>query len=74
MPAWPAARRKLVVGQVREAIDVFERVNPKSARYAVAMCLAGQNYWRLYLTEKLKIRRPTTTNRWPPTAPRRSSD
>jgi hypothetical protein len=45
---------KLVVGQVREAIDIFERVNPKSARYAVAMCMAGQNYWRLYVTEKLK--------------------
>ena len=25
---------KLVVGQVREAIDIFERVNPKSERYA----------------------------------------
>ena len=45
---------KLVVGQIREAIDVFERVNPKSARYGVAMCLAGQYYWRLYVREKLK--------------------
>jgi tetratricopeptide (TPR) repeat protein len=45
---------KLVVGQVREAIDVFERVNPKSARYGVATCMAGQYYWRLYVTEKLK--------------------
>jgi tetratricopeptide (TPR) repeat protein len=45
---------KLVVEQVRAAIDVFQRVNPKSARYGVAMCLAGQCYWRLYLTEKAK--------------------
>jgi hypothetical protein len=45
---------KLVVGQVREAIDVFDRVNPKSERYATAMYWAGQNYWRLYLTDKLR--------------------
>jgi hypothetical protein len=45
---------KLAVGQVAEAIDVFDRVNPKSERYATAMYWAGQNYWRLYLTEKLK--------------------
>ena len=44
---------KLVVGQVREAIDVFDRVNPKSERYATAMYWAGQNYWRLYVTAKL---------------------
>jgi len=42
------------VGQVRQAIDVFDRVNPKSARYATAMYWAGQNYWWLYLNEKLK--------------------
>jgi hypothetical protein len=45
---------KVVVGQVREGIEIFDRVNPKSERYALAMCLAGQNYWRLYVTEKLK--------------------
>ena len=44
---------KLAVGQVREAIDVFDRVNPKSERYATAMYWAGQNYWRLYVTAKL---------------------
>ena len=45
---------KLVTGQTREAIDIFERVNPKSARYGLALCLAGQNYWRLYVAEKRK--------------------
>ena len=44
---------KLAVGKVREAIDVFDRVNPKSERYATAMYWAGQNYWRLYVTAKL---------------------
>ena len=48
------AQAKLVVGQVPEAIDIFEQVNPKSDRYATAMYGAGLNYWRLYLTEKLK--------------------
>ena len=32
---------KLVVGQVRQAIDIFERVNPKSERYPLAMYSAG---------------------------------
>ena len=44
---------KLAVGNVREAIDVFDRVNPKSERYPTAMYWAGQNYWRLYVTAKL---------------------
>jgi tetratricopeptide (TPR) repeat protein len=47
-------KAKLVVERVREAIDVFERVNPLSARYGLAMCLAGESYWRLYVAEKLK--------------------
>ena len=65
---------KLVVGQVREAIDIFERVNPKSERYPLAMYLAGQSYWRLYVTEKPKQpRHAATRSRWPPTAPRRSN-
>ncbi len=42
---------KLVAGEVRGAIAIFERVNPKSERYAAAMHLAGQCYWHLYLTE-----------------------
>ena len=45
---------KLVVGEVAEAIDIFERVNPKSERYATAQYMAGQNYWRLYVTENRK--------------------
>ena len=50
---------KLVVAQARparrrcEAIAIFERVNPKSERYPVAMYLAGETYWRLYLSQKL---------------------
>jgi hypothetical protein len=44
---------KLVSGDVAAAIDIFDRVNPKSERYATAMYWAGQNYWRLYITEKL---------------------
>jgi hypothetical protein len=43
-----------VVGQIDEAINIFDRVNPKSERYSMAMVLAGQNYWRRYLTEKAK--------------------
>ena len=52
----PASRgeAKLVVGQIVEAIEIFERVNPKSERYPLAALLAGQNYWRRYLTEKAK--------------------
>ena len=48
------AEADLVVGQVAEAIAIFERVNPKSERYPLAAFLAGQNYWRRYLTEKAK--------------------
>lgn len=45
---------KLVVGQDREAIELFDRVNPKSERYATAMYMAGMNYWRLYALAKNK--------------------
>ena len=45
---------KLVVRQVREAIDIFERVNPKSDRYPLAMYRAGQNYAALYWMEEKK--------------------
>jgi tetratricopeptide (TPR) repeat protein len=48
------AQAKLVVGQVREAIDIFERVNPKSDRYPLAMYRAGQDYAALYGMEKRK--------------------
>jgi len=46
------AQAKLVVGQIRDAIDIFERVNPKSERYPVAMYRAGQDYAALYWMEK----------------------
>lgn len=45
---------KLVAHQVREAIDIFDRVNPKSDRYPLAMYRAGQNYAALYWIEKKK--------------------
>ena len=64
---------KLVVGQVREAIDIFERVNPKSERYPLAMYLAGQYYGRSTRSKRRSPRRPATTGRWRPTATRRSS-
>ena len=65
---------KLVVGQVREAIDVFERVNPKSARYGVAMCLAGAMLLAALRHGEVETRgRPRRPSKWPPTAPRRSS-
>ena len=48
------AQTKAGAEQVREAIAVFERVNPKSERYAVAMYLAGETYWRLYINEKMR--------------------
>lgn len=50
------ARAQLLLAnnQTKEGIDVFDRVNPKSERYAQAMYWAGQSYWRLYLIEKLR--------------------
>jgi hypothetical protein len=45
---------KLVAHQVREAIDIFDRVNPKSDRYPLAMYRSGQNYAALYWMEKKK--------------------
>jgi hypothetical protein len=44
----------LVRGQLGDAVTVFERVNPRSQRYAAAMHLAGQTNWRLYLAAKAK--------------------
>ncbi len=48
------AQANAAIEQVREAIAVFERVNPKSERYPVAMYLAGETYWRLYIGEKAR--------------------
>ncbi|MEN6449615.1 MAG: hypothetical protein ABFC96_03905, partial [Thermoguttaceae bacterium] len=47
-------RAKLWVGDVRQALDIFERVNPKSQRYPLAMYSAGQCYVSLYVAEKQK--------------------
>jgi len=48
------AQAKLVVGQIRDAIGIFERVNPKSDRYPLAVYRAGQDYAALYWMEKKK--------------------
>jgi hypothetical protein len=45
---------KLVVGAVRDAIALFDRVNPKSERYALACFMAGKSYEWLYASEKKK--------------------
>jgi hypothetical protein len=45
----------LVRGELAQAADVFQRVNPRSQRYPVAMYLAGQTHWRLYLSAKTKV-------------------
>jgi hypothetical protein len=42
----------LVRGELAQAAEVFQRVNPRSQRYSVAMYLAGQTHWRLYLAAK----------------------
>jgi cellulose synthase operon protein C len=46
---------KLVAHQVRDAVEIFDRVNPKSDRYPLAMYRAGQNYAALYWMEKKKL-------------------
>jgi tetratricopeptide (TPR) repeat protein len=48
------AQVRLFLGKIDEAIEVFEKVNPKSERYPLALYLAGRTYWQLYLTEKGK--------------------
>ncbi|MEN6458317.1 MAG: hypothetical protein ABFC63_05255 [Thermoguttaceae bacterium] len=45
---------QVIVEDYRQAIDIFERVNPKSDRFPMAMYLAAQNYVRLYVLEKAK--------------------
>ena len=41
------AQLKANAGHIREALEVYERVNPKSERYPPAMYAAGQGYWHL---------------------------
>jgi hypothetical protein len=48
------AKAKLAIGEIREAIDIFDRVNPKSDRYPLATYFAGQDYAALYSREKNK--------------------
>ena len=65
---------KLVVGQVRQAIDIFERVNPRSERYPLAMYSAGAELRESVPHGEVEARAaPATPSRWPPTGPRRSS-
>ena len=51
----------LVQDKIDEALAVFEKVDRRSDRYATALELAGQTYWRRYLTEKAKP--PSEQNR-----------
>lgn len=44
----------LVRGDLQEAINTFEKVNPKSERYSVALHWAGISYWRRALMERQK--------------------
>ncbi len=46
------AQIKLASGQVKEALDVFEKVHPKSERYPLARYLAARTYWVLYSDAK----------------------
>lgn len=48
----------LVRGDLPQAVEVFERVNPRSQRYPSAMYLAGQTHWRLYLAKRPKAADP----------------
>lgn len=48
------AQVNLVLGKVQEALDVFEKVNPKSDRYPMALYLSGRTYWQLYLNERMQ--------------------
>ena len=46
------AQAKIVVDEIRDAIKILVRVNPKSERYSSAMYLAGLNSWRLCIIER----------------------
>jgi tetratricopeptide (TPR) repeat protein len=45
---------KLVAGEWAEAITIFERVNPKSERYPMALYMAGKAYALRYVAERSK--------------------
>jgi len=44
----------LVRGELAEAIAAFDKVNPRSLRYGIAMHLSGQTRWRMYLAAKAR--------------------
>ena len=46
------AQVSLVQRKFDEAIDVFEKVNPKSERYPLALYWAGLTYWQRYFQNK----------------------
>ncbi len=46
------AQVKLAAGQINESLEVFEKINPKSERYPLALYLAGRTYWLLYAEAK----------------------
>jgi tetratricopeptide (TPR) repeat protein len=48
------ARVQYSLGKVREAVEVFDKVNPQSERYPMAMYRAGQIYASLYWEQKKK--------------------
>lgn len=48
------ARVQYSLGKVRDAVEVFDKVNPKSERYPLAMYRAGQIYASLYWEQKKK--------------------
>ena len=47
------AQASLVRGKLEEAIQVFEKVNPRSERYPLALYLSGRTYWQRYLMQKM---------------------
>ena len=48
------ARVQYSLGKIRDAVEVFDEVNPKSERFPLAMYRAGQIYASLYWVEKNK--------------------
>jgi len=48
------AQVNLVLGKTKEALEVFEKVNPKSERYPLALYLSGRTYWQIYLNERMQ--------------------
>ncbi len=47
------AQVNLMLGKNDEALGVFEKVNPKSERYPLALYLAARTYWMAYVKDKV---------------------